>query len=1428
MKKYSVALAVLCCLFMVSASASADTLFYDGFESGNLNNWSYSGASLKLYNTYWGIVSLETDNTDWVVRAQSTVGYTNITLEFQHTTSGFDVFPADYARAEYSPNGGTNWYNLQSWTSNFGWSYRYYALPSSCDNNANFRIRLRAQTNSGSDDCYWDEVFIKGTPAQYTLTTNVTGSGSVAKNPNQSTYAHGTQVTLTANPASGWTFSNWTGDASGSTNPYVITMNGNKSVTANFVDTTPPAAPTGLTATPGDASVSLDWADNSEGDLASYKVFRSTTSGSGYGVIASGVTSSAYVDNTAVNGTTYYYVVKAVDLRNNESGYSNEASATPADTVPPAAPSSLVANGGDGTVSLDWADNSEGDLASYKVYRSTTSGSGYGVIASGVATSSYVDNSVTNETTYYYVVTAVDTASNESGYSNQAAATPTGTYTLTTSVVGNGHIDNTNPGPYAYNDETTLYAVADSGWEFVGWSGTVSSSSNPIDVTFDQNHTLTATFQEVYTGPVLGTRVLLVGDSWAHIMWNELSLRDVFTDAGFSGVHEFGTNTAVGGTTAAYWAQSANLQTITSALNAYPSIDMVHFSMGGNDFLAGQSNGGWYKGMGSSAEAALFDTIKANIETVIQHILNIRPDIKIVIASYDYINLLDTLNITANQILWANLGQPTPYELNNALIELGNHQHELAIEYGSSVTYVNNFGLMHFLHGYNQVFEAYRFGVPWGHPAYPWPKSMGANNGDDAIHLTAAGYYEVSVNCWDKFYRYLIDPNAGPLPADADEFPAPPPMNYSGLFSDGFEDQVFTSNNWLLNNTSFKLGDTWWGVWSLELDSTDNAVKAVNTSGYQNVRVRFNLKTSGYDVFPQDKFHFEYTTNYGQSWTTLETWTSNFDWSFHEYIMPASCDNNANFGIRFRAETNSTADDAWIDEVVIDAVPLPCTLYSLNRRANGQGTVSVSPGPDYGSQYCSGTQVTLTANPYPGWTFTGWSGDASGSTNPVTITMNGNKTVTATFVDSHGKVGLSADQYDWLRLVSFNVNVDDLNLTWPAMTQDQKASLLYKANTAQSIFETYHMPYGQAGDMWYSDYTRQQVDKYETIGDSTCMLGYYLGGLCNEYAVTSNSSLLPKIDAILDTFAMLSQVSGKSGYVVRFAGLTNDPAYQQYYQGYGNGYGTGVAPWTNYTWLDYSSRDTYTGFIFGLANVWIHIPDANIRAKAQAVFEPVMDCLLADGWNIISPSSQFTNWTFGMRVSFTRLAISMNNAKYGPLTSYGSDFWWWEGTGGMDLDDMYYGDYFSNMLKTCHMYVCLKLETNQDKINTLTGKLLDCAEKDGGKHLNAHLAAMYLGATGHAGRNIPKGVLQGTLLDFQSGDQWMKAVNNANNPLYPYKDSEYSTIALMVRDRPGLDYQWQRSPARHSGGANVPIAFQTFDQYTPYWIGRQGGAIPAP
>ncbi|NIS82041.1 MAG: hypothetical protein GTO14_17960, partial [Anaerolineales bacterium] len=79
---------------------------------------------------------------------------------------------------------------------------------------------------------------------------------------------------------------------------------------------------------------------------------------------------------------------------------------------------------------------------------------------------------------------------------------------------------------------------------------------------------------------------------------------------------------------------------------------------------------------------------------------------------------------------------------------------------------------------------------------------------------------------------------------------------------------------------------------------------------------------------------------------------------------------------------------------VIASVSGQLDEYSLTVNVVGSGSVSKTPDQ---ATYTYGTVVTLTAVADVGWTFSSWSGDLTGSTSPDTITMDGDKTVTATF-----------------------------------------------------------------------------------------------------------------------------------------------------------------------------------------------------------------------------------------------------------------------------------------------------------------------------------------------------------------------------------------------------------------------------------------------
>ncbi len=139
--------------------------------------------------------------------------------------------------------------------------------------------------------------------------------------------------------------------------------------------------------------------------------------------LASSQTNS-YRDTSIVFDHTYIYVVRSViqvEANELESSDSQPVTVTPRDTFPPAAPQGLVAallpGSAPGTVLVDlsWSINLESDLAGYRVYRSEQGGTrGQLLTPDLLPTPAVRDTSVGPGHRYWYTVTAVDRAGNES------------------------------------------------------------------------------------------------------------------------------------------------------------------------------------------------------------------------------------------------------------------------------------------------------------------------------------------------------------------------------------------------------------------------------------------------------------------------------------------------------------------------------------------------------------------------------------------------------------------------------------------------------------------------------------------------------------------------------------------------------------------------------------------------------------------------------------------------------------------------------------------------------------------------------------------------------------------------------------------------------------------------------------------------------
>lgn len=96
----------------------------------------------------------------------------------------------------------------------------------------------------------------------------------------------------------------------------------------------PPEVPTGLIAAPGNERLFLDWDDNTQFGFSTFRISRSTSPGGPYSQVAE-TNESFFSDTGLSNGTSYYYVISAINVEGDESETSDEVSGVPEEIVEP-------------------------------------------------------------------------------------------------------------------------------------------------------------------------------------------------------------------------------------------------------------------------------------------------------------------------------------------------------------------------------------------------------------------------------------------------------------------------------------------------------------------------------------------------------------------------------------------------------------------------------------------------------------------------------------------------------------------------------------------------------------------------------------------------------------------------------------------------------------------------------------------------------------------------------------------------------------------------------------------------------------------------------------------------------------------------------------------------------------------------------------
>jgi len=242
----------------------------------------------------------------------------------------------------------------------------------------------------------------------------------------------------------------------------------NTQLNLSVSDSSAPTTPTSLSATEVSAGViNLTWtAATDDFGVQKYLVYRSTSTGltKSTGTNIGNTTNLFYTDTgLTLDGSTYYYVVTAMDT-SNEGSESNEANKTVSDTTPPSAPTGLTVtdvSGEEGQLQINWNANVESDFANYTLYFSSDNSTF--TAETQTTSTSYTDTSLTDGNTYYYKVMAMDESGNPSTNSSVVAGTPTDTKAPTI-VTGLNAVDTSNA-----EDSATISWTASASADTAGY-----------------------------------------------------------------------------------------------------------------------------------------------------------------------------------------------------------------------------------------------------------------------------------------------------------------------------------------------------------------------------------------------------------------------------------------------------------------------------------------------------------------------------------------------------------------------------------------------------------------------------------------------------------------------------------------------------------------------------------------------------------------------------------------------------------------------------------------------------------------------------------------------------------------------------------------------------------------------------------------------
>jgi uncharacterized protein (TIGR03437 family) len=364
-----------------------------------------------------------------------------------------------------------------------------------------------------------------------------------------------------------------------------------------------------------------------------------------------------------------------------------------------------------------------------------------------------------------------------------------------------------------------------------------------------------------------------------------------------------------------------------------------------------------------------------------------------------------------------------------------------------------------------------------------------------------------------------------------------------------------------------------------------------------------------------------------------------------------------------------------------------------------------------------------------------------------------------------------------------------------------------------------HLPYGSILDPIFALTDSDQISGYTRCGDSALWTGHYLAAEAFRYRVTQASDALSNIQAAVSGLKGLADVTG-TNLLARCMVPVNSPwASSIASQEAANGVYTNAS--AGWIWVGNTSRDEYSGVMFGLAVTYDAVSDSGTLNAISDLVTRLVDFLNGNNWSVVMPDgSSVTSFLVRPDQIETFLAIGRHiNPGHFSSLSYEAQREFFAATvpAPILVDTSSDDSYFKFNLDYINLYNLIRLEASAEKsiYQEAYAQLRGYTKNDQNAFFN--IIDLALNGADPARDNQTLALLDGWLLRLR------RDFNVDLSNTVPVCGSQACTPA-PVWLRPNTDFLWQRSPYELSvaGGAGI-IETAAIDYILPYWMARYYG-----